>query len=70
MKDINDRLRSAAQDGKSVELKALLQDPTCDALSKSHEEMTALMIAAYAGHDACVELLLPVSDALVGGKME
>lgn len=62
--DINEKLRKAAKHGYVVRVKALLKNPSCDALAKNREGATALMLAARYGHEACVELLLPVSDAL------
>lgn len=61
---INERLWEAAVIGCEVELKALLASPSCDALSKNKYGMAPLMLAARYGHEACVDLLLPVSDAL------
>ena len=63
MVDINERLMEAAKRGYEAKLKALLREPGCNALGKDFEDWTALMHAAYGGHDACVRLLLPVSDA-------
>ena len=37
--------------------------PKSDALSKDQNGMTALIYAAYSGHEACLRLLLPASDA-------
>ena len=63
MESINDRLRRTATSGSETELKALLTDPGCDALTKGNLGMTALMWAAWRGRETCVRLLLPVSDA-------
>ena len=65
MRNINDELRRAAENGDEESLKALLLNPKCDALAKDEENWTALMYAACRGHTSCVQLLLPVSDALV-----
>ena len=62
--DVNERLRKAAQAGSESELKSLLQEPGCDALSKANNGSTALMWAARFGREGCVRLLLPSSDAL------
>ena len=63
MLDVNEKLREVAKVGSEVELKALLDDPGCDTWSKDRGGMTALMWAANCGQDACVRLLLPLSDA-------
>ena len=63
MVDINERLMEAAKRGYEAKLKALLREPGCNALGKDFEDWTALMHAAYGGHDACVRILIPVSDA-------
>lgn len=64
MVNINKRLRKAAMAGSAGELKYLLRDPGCNALSKDDAGWTALMGAAWKGHKACVKLLLPASDAM------
>lgn len=64
MEMINKKLKKAAISGDAVELKALLSEPGCDALSKDQLGITPLMHAARAGKEACVRLLLPVSDPL------
>ena len=68
MKAINEKLIKAAKVGNTTELKKLLQKPGCNALSKAKEGWTALMHAAYGGQEACVRLLLPVSDVLAKAK--
>ena len=64
MPSINDRLRMAAISGSEVELKALLRDPGCDPSSTSKGGRTALIWAAYHGSEACVKILIPVSNVL------
>ena len=64
MNSIDGQLREAAEKGDEAKVKALLFDPKCDALSKDLNGFTALMLAAGGGHEACLQLLLPVSDAL------
>lgn len=64
MAGVNERLRQAAELGAEVELKALLQEPGCDALSQGKHGATALMRAVWSGHESCVRLLLPASDPL------
>ena len=64
MSDINERLMKAAKSGSAVEMKALLREPGCDALAKDDNGMTALMWAAWNGHEACVRVMLQDSDAL------
>ena len=64
MASIYEKLRQAAKAGFELELRALLNDPECDALVQDNERMTALMWAACYGHETCVDLLLPTSDAL------
>ena len=68
MTDFNEKLRKAARNGSELVLKALLREPGCDASSKDKFGMTALMYASYRGHEACVQLLLPVSDPLSKSK--
>ena len=63
MADINKKLKKAAMCGFGVDIKSLLMVPGCDPLHKDSFDMTALMCAAQYGHEACVELLLPSSDA-------
>ena len=64
MEDIDVRLRAAARNGNEFLLKELCRKPGCNALSKDVHGQTALMWAAFHGHEACVRLLLPVSDVL------
>ena len=64
MEDVNERLMEAAEGGAEAELKALLMDSGCNALATDKWGWTALMWAAYGGSEACVRLLLPVSDVL------
>ena len=66
MNSINEQLRVAAESGDEAEVEALLLNPKCDPLSKDDNKdgMTAVMIAASNGHEACLQLLLPVSDPL------
>ena len=64
MSSIDRSLRFAAGDGDEAELKKLLRNPSCNALHADEIGNTALMYAARISHEACVELLLPVSDAL------
>ena len=64
MADINERLREAAKAGTEAELKAFRQKPGCEAFSQDKNGITALMWAALYGHEECVRLLLPVSNAL------
>ena len=61
--NINEKLWAAAEGGHAIELEALLREPGCDALTRNNRGWTALMWAAYCGHESCVRLLLPVSDA-------
>ena len=68
MAAINERLREAARDGSEAELKSLLRNPGCNALSKTGHGLTALMCAALFGHEACIQLLLPLSDARAKNK--
>ena len=69
MRSINDQLRSAAASGNEAKIKALLCDSNCDVLSKGKKDgLTALMLAAGGGYEACVNLLLPVSDPLAKDK--
>lgn len=68
MTDINERLMLAARAGNEVEIKALLVDPGCSALSKDANGVTALMYASYYGREACVRLLMPTSNALFGDE--
>ena len=68
MKDINERLRGAARNGSEEELKSLLCKPGCDTSSEDKSGMTALMYAALGGYEACVEILIPVSDLLAKSK--
>ena len=67
---INDQLRAAAETGDAARLKVFLLDPKSDALSKSGGGWTALMYAARGGHEACLQLLLPVSDPLAISSKE
>ena len=64
MTEINKRLRKAAANGLETELKALLREQNCDTSSTSESGMTALMWGAWFGHEKCVQVLLPKSDAL------
>ena len=63
MDSINEELRVAAESGDEAEVEALLLNSKCDPLSTDKYGMTPLMCAAYGGHEACFQLLLPVSDA-------
>ena len=60
----HERLKEAAKLGSGLKLRALLNDPGCDALAKDRRGLTALMWAASNGHERCVRLLVPESDAL------
>lgn len=62
MKDVSKRLIHAAKVGVDIDVKAILSDPMCNASSKDGAGMTALMWAAYGGHEACLEILLTRSD--------
>ena len=64
MADVNERLGAAAIAGAEIELKALLKEFGCDALTKDRWGMTALMYAARLCQEGCVRLLPPVGDAL------
>ena len=64
MASLHQKLRGAAMAGSELELKALLREPGCDALSKGKAGITALMCAAWNGHEGCIEILRPASDAL------
>ena len=64
----NERLSAAAETGSEVELKALLLDPGYNPLFKDSRGMTPLIWAALNGHEACVQLLLPKSEALSASK--
>ena len=69
MKDINEILMQTAKAGSEDQLKALLNDPKYNALAVSRTYgQTALMVSAFAGHNHCVEILLPVSDPLAQDK--
>ena len=68
MARIHGKLRAAAQAGSESVLKALLNDPICNALSNDKDGLTALMWAARNGHETCLGLLLPKSDALAQDK--
>ena len=68
MSSVDEKLRAAAGYGNEAELKELLRDPSCNALNADEMGMTALMWAAYQGHEACVRLLLPVSAAPAKNK--
>lgn len=63
MKSVNKKLIVSAEEGLEFEVEALLQKPGCNALIPGVFGMTVLMRAASKGHEACVRLLLPVSDA-------
>lgn len=65
MKSIDEQLRDAASGGDERKLKALLLCSDCTPMSIGHFGLTSLMLAAFYGHDACVKLLLPVSDAKI-----
>ena len=60
---INERLIEAAKVGSEAELKSLLCEPGCKALTPDVVGMTALMWASFRGSEACVRLLLPISNA-------
>ena len=64
MTEVNKRLREAAANGSETELKALLRERNCDTSSTSETGMTALMWGAWFGHEKCVQVLMPKSDAL------
>lgn len=64
MADINEKFRKVVRNGFEIELKALLRDPECNALGKDIYGTTALMLAAIGKCEACLEILLPVSDGL------
>ena len=64
MATIHERLRHAAQAGSEASLKALLRHPCGDARAQDQNGRTALMWAAWNGHEACVSLLMPASDLL------
>ena len=49
---IHGKLREAAKAGSAVERRALLLDPSCDALAQDKMGMTALMWAAFNGAEA------------------
>ena len=68
MRNINDELRCAAGIGDEASLKSLLLYPKCNALANDACGGIALMYAAYKGHTSCIQLLLPVSDALAMNK--
>lgn len=57
------RLMQAARDGSTKSIERLLGQPDCGSLVGDEHGTTALMWAAQRGHDNCVELLLPHSDA-------
>ena len=64
MEFIDECLKDAAQAGDDHWLKTLLLQPQCTPGSKDNAGMTALMWAARRRDVACLNLLLPVSNAL------
>ena len=61
--DINKRLKEAAMNGDAEEMEKIMQEPGCDPLFTHAKGMTSLMWAAHTGEEACVKLLLPVSES-------
>ena len=64
MRNVNYELRSAAAEGDEELVKTLLLDPKCNPKDTDGRGKTALINAAFHSHALCVQLLLPVSDAL------
>lgn len=62
---INHGLMKAACNGKAERVKHCLSQKGCDPMARDEYGRSALMKAAYYGHEACVRLLLPRSDPLV-----
>ena len=62
MRNLQDKLFAAAQDGDQAKLEGLLLHPKCDALAKNDDGWTALMWAARCGNASCLQRLLQVSD--------
>ena len=63
MKNVNDDLRESAKEGHAERVSALLLHAKCDPMSQNESGFTTLMLAAGSGHTACLQLLLPVSNA-------
>lgn len=61
-------LKKIVKSGNAAQLKALLLHPGCKPRATDSMGITALMMAATCGYDACVQLLLPLSD--VAGRDE
>ena len=57
-------LRHVILAGDADRLKILMRSADFDAELKTEREWTLLMLAASDGHAACIQLLLPVSNAL------
>lgn len=65
MRKIQFKLIEAAREGSVDEVKRCLSVKGCDAVaSRSVLGATALMLASINGHEECVKILLPHSDAL------
>ena len=64
MKNVNDDLREATENGNEALIKTLLLETQCNPKDADSRGRTALMYAAENGHMSCVQLLLPVSDVL------
>lgn len=59
-------MERVASMGLVDELRRLLEQGGADPKASAHYGVTALIQAANRGHDACVELLIPVSDVRAG----
>lgn len=59
---VDDVMRTAAGVGDAELLKACLDNPACDPMSKDGNGMTVLMWAASQGHLICAQMVLPQSN--------
>ena len=67
VKDTINRFMEAAKSGNAQELKAMLRERGGNPLAKGSTGWSALMWAAFNGHEACVRLLLTASGSSVKG---
>uniref|UniRef100_A0A803SNS5 Uncharacterized protein n=1 Tax=Anolis carolinensis TaxID=28377 RepID=A0A803SNS5_ANOCA len=63
---LGNRLLKAAQDGNLSSLRTLIEKECCDVNYRDSYYWTAIMCAAYAGHDEAVKYLLSCGAAWVG----